>query len=94
MRSVSPIKSSLYRPALWAGVERVPGIVVVMTTLLLFSAMVMLGIWWLGLVAAVFGPGSWKFLRMVAEQDPYFLRVLWQWLRRGSDRYLAVSDGR
>lgn len=90
----APIKSSLYRPTLWAGVERVPGIVLVMTTLLLVVACVMLSIWWLGLVAAVYGIGGWKFLRMVAESDPFFLRVLWQWLRRGSDRYLAVSNGR
>ena len=90
----APIKSSLYRPTLWAGVERVPGIILVMTTLLLVVATVMLSIWWLGLVAAVYGIGGWKFLRMVAETDPFFLRVLWQWLRRGSDRYLAVSNGR
>jgi hypothetical protein len=31
---------------------------------------------------------------MVAEYDPFFLKVLWQWLRRGADRYLAVSNGR
>jgi hypothetical protein len=54
----------------------------------------MLSIWWLGLVAAVYGIGGWKFLRMVAEYDPFFLKVLWQWLRRGADRYLAVSNGR
>jgi hypothetical protein len=54
----------------------------------------MLSIWWLGLIAALYGIGGWKFLRMVAESDPFFLRVLWQWLRRGSDRYLAVSNGR
>jgi type IV secretory pathway TrbD component len=94
MNSSSQIKSSLYRPTLWAGVERVPGIVVVMGTILMMLATVMLSIWWLALVGAVFGIGGWKFLRMVAEHDPFFLRVLWQWLRRGADRYLAVSNGR
>jgi type IV secretory pathway TrbD component len=94
MSRTSPIKASLYRPALWAGVERVPGILIVMSTIFMTLASVMLSIWWLGLFAAVFGIGGWKFLRMVAEYDPFFLKVLWQWLRRGADRYLAVSNGR
>lgn len=87
----SPLRRSLVRPVLWAGVERVPGILVVMTALVLAVAAIMLARAWLGILAGLVAVGGWSLLRALAEHDPWFTQVVAAWLRNGSDRYLAVT---
>lgn len=86
----TPLRRSLVRPVLWAGVERVPGILVVMTALVLAVAAIMLGRAWLGILAGLVAAGGWSLLRVLAEHDPWFTQIVAAWLRNGSDRYLAV----
>ncbi len=88
----TPIKRSLHAPVLWAGVERVPGIVLVMLCLTLTFAAVMLGPIWLILVAIAGFLAGWSALRVLAEREPMFFQVVPRWLFRRADIYRAVRN--
>ncbi|MDE3238895.1 MAG: VirB3 family type IV secretion system protein [Paracoccaceae bacterium] len=88
----APIKRSLHAPVLWAGVERVPGIVLVMVCLTVSFAAVMLGpIWLVALAIGGFFAG-WSALRVLAEREPMFFQIVLRWLFRRSDVYKAVRN--
>jgi type IV secretory pathway TrbD component len=88
----APIKRSLYRPALWAGVERIPGIFLVLASIALATTAIMKGPVWLLAVAAVIGGGGWSLLRHLAEFDPHFFRVVPVWAFKRTDHYRAVQN--
>lgn len=88
----TPLYRSLWRPALWAGAERVPAILLTFFCLAVGLAGIMRhSLLLIGVAPALFLVG-WTVLRRLAERDPRFCWRFAIWILRRADIYRAVRN--